>query len=141
MNNSRFIDLLFLRTSNDVKIQLFRYTLVGAAAFAVDFLSLWALTDFLNVYYLVSAAASFVAGLATNYLLSVRWVFRNRAIGNKGLEFSAFAIIGIVGLALNELIIWGLTERLSFHYLISKIISTVVIFLFNFFSRKYLLFR
>lgn len=141
MNNRRFIDLLFLRASNDVRIQFLRYTFVGTAAFAVDFLSLWALTEFLNVYYLVSAAVSFVAGLAANYLLSVRWVFGNRTIGNKGLEFGAFAVIGIAGLALNELIIWGLTEHLGFHYLISKIVSTVVVFLFNFFSRKYLLFR
>jgi putative flippase GtrA len=141
MNNSRFINLLFLRASNDVRIQFLRYAFVGTVAFAVDFLALWALTDFLNVYYLVSAAVSFAAGLATNYLLSVRWVFRNRVLGSKGLEFTAFAVIGIVGLALNELIIWGLTEHLFFHYLISKIVSTAVVFLFNFFLRKYLLFR
>ncbi len=141
MNEGRFIDILFLRASNSVKVQLFRYAFVGAAAFAVDFTSLWALTELLNVHYLVSAAVSFAAGLATNYLLSVAWVFRNRTIGSRSIEFGAFALIGIAGLALNELLIWALTEHWLFHYLVSKIVSTIIVFFLNFFARKYLLFR
>jgi putative flippase GtrA len=51
-----------------------------------------------------------------------------------------FAVIGLVGLGLNEGIIWSFTDLVHFHYLISKIISAIVVFFWNFFARKKILF-
>jgi putative flippase GtrA len=57
------------------------------------------------------------------------------------MEFLIFAVIGLVGLGLNEGIIWSFTDLAHFHYLISKIISAIVIFSWNFFARKRILFN
>ena len=135
------IKKFFKDKTDNTLIQLFRYTFVGGIAFVVDFGSLFLLTEFAGVHYLVSAAISFLFGLATNYLLSILWVFNTRSISNRYHEFIIFGIIGIIGLGLNELIIWRFTEYLHFHYLISKIISAIVVYLWNFFARKNLLFR
>jgi putative flippase GtrA len=120
--------------------QLRRYTLVGAMAFAFDFASLFALTHFGGIPYLIAAGIAFLIGLSINYALSIKWVFSRRSIGDKRMEFLLFALIGIVGLGLNELLIWIFTEVASFHYLASKIISTVFVYSWNFFARKYSLF-
>jgi putative flippase GtrA len=48
----------------------------------VDFGSLYVLTEYAGVYYLVSAAAAFLLGLSTNYALSVAWVFGTRAVSS-----------------------------------------------------------
>jgi putative flippase GtrA len=124
-----------------VSDQLLRYAVVGGIAFVIDFGSLWLLTELAGIHYLLSAAIAFILGLTTNYLLSITWVFGRRSLENKWLEFGIFALIGIVGLGLNELIIWFFTEWVHFHYLVSKIVSTIVVFLWNFFVRRYLLFR
>jgi putative flippase GtrA len=122
-------------------IQLFRYIFVGGAAFIVDFGSLFILTDFLGVYYLISAAIAFILGLLANYILSVNWVFNRRTVENRTFEFGIFALIGIIGLGLNEVIIWFFTDNLQMYYLYSKIISAVIILFWNFFARKFTLFR
>jgi putative flippase GtrA len=135
-----FEKLLKDKTDNTL-IQLFRYTFVGGIAFIFDFSTLYLLTEFFQVYYLISAAIAFLLGLTINYVLSIFWVFKTRVIKSKWLEFGIFALIGIIGLGLNELIIWTFTEYVGFHYMASKIVSTVIIYLWNFFTRKYILYN
>jgi putative flippase GtrA len=131
-----------LKDQNDkTGIQLFRYLFVGGAAFIVDFLSLYILTDFFGIYYLISAAIAFILGLFVNYILSVSWVFNKRKLDNRTFEFGIFAIIGIVGLGLNEVLLWFFTQELLIYYLLSKIFAAAIILFWNFFARKYLLFK
>lgn len=134
------IEKLLKNQTENTFIQLFRYTFVGGVAFIVDFSLLFVLTEFLNIHYLASAAIAFLLGLTTNYILSIVWVFSKRRIRSRWFELGIFAVIGIVGLALNELFIWFFTEHIHFHYLLSKIVSTVFVYLWNFFARKSILF-
>jgi putative flippase GtrA len=127
--------------TDKTRIQLFRYLFVGGAAFIVDFLSLYILTDFFGIYYLISAAIAFILGLFVNYILSVSWVFNKRKLDNRTFEFGIFAIIGIVGLGLNEVLLWFFTQELLIYYLLSKIFAAAIILFWNFFARKYLLFK
>ncbi len=122
-------------------IQLIRYIFVGGAAFIVDFVSLFILTDFFSIYYLISAAIAFILGLITNYMLSVNWVFNKRTLENRTFEFGIFALIGIVGLGLNEVFIWFFTQDIQIYYLFSKILASILILFWNFFARKFTLFR
>jgi putative flippase GtrA len=135
------IKRVFWGKPQSTAIQFIRYTAVGGVAFAVDFGSLFLLTDGFGIHYLTSAAVAFVLGLTVNYLLSVSWVFDLRALADRRKEFAIFAAIGLLGLGFNELFIWFFTEHIHFHYLISKACSTVLVFLWNFVARKYILFR
>lgn len=122
-------------------IQFLRYIFVGGAAFIVDIGSLYLLTDVFGINYLISAAIAFILGLIANYILSISWVFNKRTLKNRPIEFGVFAVIGIIGLGLNEFFIWFFTAEIGFYYLISKIISAGIILFWNFFARKYVLFR
>lgn len=134
------IRTFLFKKSDKTSVQLFKYFFVGGIAYTVDFGSLYILTDIVKVHYLISAAIAFTLGLITNYTLSIFWVFSQRTVANKRLEFVIFTVIGMVGLGLNEVIIWFFTETVHFHYLISKVFSTVVVFFWNFFARKKILF-
>lgn len=127
--------------TDSTSVQLFRYTLVGGAAYLVDIGTLIVATEVFAVYYLTSAAIAFLLGLTTNYGLSILWVFSRRTSGSRVNEFLIFSAIGIAGLGLNELFIWFFTELLFFHYVVSKLFSTVFVYLWNFFARKYALFN
>ncbi len=132
---------LLTRSTDKTGIQFFRYIFVGGVAFLVDFTSLYVLTDYFGIFYLISAAIAFILGLIINYILSINWVFNRRTLDNKTIEFSVFAFIGIIGLGLNELFIWFFTAELSFFYLISKILAAIIILFWNFFARKLTLFK
>ena len=130
-----------LFSKNHLLGQLLRYGVVGGIAFLVDYGSLWALTEWCGLHYMWSAAIAFVLGLTCNYLLSTLWVFGESKIRSPWAEFLAFAVIGVVGLGLNELIMYLCQDVLSIHYMIGKIISTVIVFFWNFLARRFLLFK
>jgi putative flippase GtrA len=134
------IQNLISEKTDNLLIQLFRYTFVGGIAFVVDFGLLFLLTDYGGLHYQCSAALSFIAGLGVNYLLSIRWVFHAEPEGrNQVADFLMFAAIGVIGLLLNALIIYLCTELLGIYYLLSKIISTIIVFLWNFLGRRFIL--
>lgn len=132
---------LLLEPTDNTLVQLFRYTFVGGVAFVFDFGALYALTEFGGLYYLTSASLSFLLGLAVNYALSILWVFNRHALRSRWVEFGIFAAVGLVGLGFNVLFMWLFTEVAGLHYLLSKVGSTILVFLWNFAARKVSLFR
>ena len=121
-------------------VEFFRYFIVSGLALAVDFGLYAGGVALLEWPYLISATIGFLAGLLTVYVLSVRWVFSVRKLGNSRQELLIFAGVGIAGLGLNEIVLFGLVSGLGLNYLLAKVISAGVIFLFNFGVRKLLLF-
>lgn len=121
--------------------EFIRYFVASLVALIIDVGSLWVLTSLLGVPYLLSGAVAFTLGVITVYILSVRWVFSERMVRNPHLEFLLFAGIGLVGLGINELVLWALTSIGGVFYLVSKMASVVVVFSWNFAARKWLLFR
>lgn len=137
----QFLHTVFVAPTNNWMLQLFRYGFVGGVAFAVDYGTLFVLTHYAGVPYLWSAAIAFILGLVTNYLISISWVFQHSGKMNVWQEFTFFAIIGVIGLGLNELIMYVGTDIMHLHYMISKLISTAIVFFWNFFARKFILFN
>ena len=136
----KLIDLLFLKETDNWFIQLFRYCFVGGLAFIVDYGLLVLLTEVCGLHYLISATISFIAGLIVNYLLSTSWIFRQSKLENKWAEFIVFAIIGVIGLGLNNLLLYLFTDIIHIHYMISKLITTGIVMIWNFGARKIILF-
>ncbi len=136
-----WLDKLFKAPTESTFIQLFRYGFVGGLAFLVDYGTLVLLTEFAGMHYLLAATISFILGLITNYLLSITWVFNQHKLNNRWVEFLLFAFIGVVGLGLNDTIMFLCTERCGIHYTLSKIIATATVFFWNFLARKLILFK
>lgn len=140
INKKIFLSKFLKEKTEETPIQFFRYSIVGGVAYIVDFGSLYLLTEYAGIHYLISAMIAFILGLVTNYILSIVWVFARRRVTKIQLEFSIFAFIGVIGLALNEFFMWFFTEQFGIFYLISKILTTVVVYLWNFGARKFILF-
>lgn len=125
---------------NPVAQQFIRYVGVGGFSFVVDFTCLYLLTETIGWHYLASATLAFCAGLVTNYLLCLLWVFDFRRMRNRLHEFVVFGIIGLAGLLLNNLLLFLLTEEVGLHYLLSKLFAAAFVLLFNFSLRRWMLF-
>jgi putative flippase GtrA len=117
-----------------------RYLAASALALGVDFGTYVGLIRLAGVHYLIAAPIGFALGLATIYLLSIRWVFRERRVADRREEFALFAVIGVAGMALNQLIIYVAVTFLAASPELAKILSAGIVFCFNFISRKLLLF-
>lgn len=118
----------------------FRYVAASALALAVDFGIYSGLIRLGGVDYLVAAPIGFGLGLAVVYVLSVRWVFGHRRLANARAEFALFALIGLAGMALNQMVVYAGVEQFALSYEAAKVVSAGTVFTFNFVTRKLLLF-
>lgn len=123
--------------------QIWRYFLTGGLAFVVDF-GLFAICLYaFEWHYLVSNLVGLVAGLVVNYWISIRWVFAacKRSVSNRTLEFSMFTLIGILGVLLNQALMWFQVDFLEILPMLAKFISAAIVLLWNFGIRKIFLFK
>ena len=134
-----FKELIWEETDNSL-LQFCRYCLVGAMATVVDFGVLY-LVSIMGVHYLIAAVISFVFGLICNYSLSKLIVFNgNKTAMSMGREFAAYGIIGVIGLVLTLVLMYVMTEWLRLFYMVSKVIATILVLMWNYLAKKYLIY-
>ena len=138
MNPTHKFKKIFYGASDNLLIQFVRYFFVGGFAFIIDFGLLYILTEYAGLHYLLSATLSFIAGLVVNCCIRV---FNNSKFRYRIVVFLFFAAIGVVGLGFNDLLIWLFTDCIGTHYMFSKIVAAAMVYLWNFFARKYLVFK
>ncbi len=120
--------------------EFFRYLIVGGIAFVVDAGVLFLLVSQFGINYLLAAMISFLVGTVANYLISINWVFRYRAIQTESLEFSIFLLTGVMGLVISLGVMDILTGHFGLHYMLAKVAATITALAFNYLSRKWVLF-
>lgn len=133
---------IFAVPTENVFLQFFRYAFVGGLATCADWGAIYLLTEKGGVHYLLSGTVAFVAGLTVNFLLSKKFVFSaEKNKHSSQTEFFAYGAIGVIGLFLTEGIMYFLTDKLGWYFMIPKIIATAVVFVWNFAARKIVLYR
>lgn len=121
-----------LRARGKVGGELVRYSAVGAIGFSLNLLLLYFLTEFLEVYYLVSSAlASIVSGL-TIFSLDKIWTFRESFKKNFFSESVFFFIFGIIGLFARLFLVYSFTEFLGIYYVVSQVFAILIVGVFTF---------
>jgi putative flippase GtrA len=150
------IDKLLKNQTDRTHIQFFRYMFVGGAAFLVQFASFMIFTN-ININYLIATPMAFILGLIANYALSVNWVFNKHTIDNIWSEFVIFAVIGVVGMLLTEVIMWFFVDFVGFYQIfynvhlynsshniglyVANVVTAALVLFWNFFARKLTLFK
>lgn len=116
--------------------QIIKFGIVGGSAFAIDYGLMIFLTEVMNINYLISNGLSFSASVVFNYIMSVKWVFDVKEKNSKTNEFLIFVLLSLVGLGINQFIMWITVEKLEVYYLLSKIYATIIVMVYNFITRK-----
>jgi putative flippase GtrA len=135
--------------------QILKFGVVGGLSFVIDFvitLIISAVCRSLGMNVAMSATIGglfgFCISLIFNYFMSMRFVFERRDDINRGKEFTIFALLSIIGLGLNELILYFgviiceksapvlVTNYPSAVTAAVKMIATGIVMVYNFVSRK-----
>lgn len=120
-------------------VQLMKFGIVGAACFTVDWGLLVFLTECVGVHYLLSGVFSFSVSVIVNYTLSRKFVFSMGKRTDTQKEFLAFVVLSVIGLFINEAVLFVLVEWIQFYYLFSKAVAAAIVMVYNFVTRKLLL--
>ncbi len=132
---------LFFEPTKNGMIQFFRYAFVGGIATVVDWAVQYVLTV-LWVHYLIAAVFAFLSGLLVNYFLSKIFVFKaQEAKVNALWEFVIYAVIGVIGLGITVGLMFILTDVAGLYFMLSKVITTVIVLFWNYFARKIIIYK
>ena len=130
--------------------QILKFGVVGGIAFLIDAGTLMLLTTLTPIPLLVANTISFTVSLVFNYWASMKFVFEGKAQGKEKIgEFIIFLIISIIGLLINNVVLWLCAEVIYQRWswlqslinedlavLAGKIIATGIVMVYNFIARK-----
>jgi len=123
------------------KIELmFDYASVSLFATIIDVLLLYALTEFLNINYLVSATIAYCIGLLIAFYLQKTYTFKEKQTKGAHIQLIKFTIISLIGLLLNLIILKAFVE-IGLWYIFAKIIAIILVFFWNYFVNKKITFN
>jgi len=120
--------------------QFGRFFLVGAVSAAIEMSILIGLVEYMSWGYLIANLIAFTITNLLNYVLSRMWVFTSD--NNKiAAEFVKFMIFVLIGLLINQLFLWAFVEFALIDYKISKMLAIGITIIWNFVTRKHLIFK
>ena len=128
--------------------QFLKFGLVGVLCFLID-TGFYTVCNLLGVPYLISGVIGFSVSVIVNYLLSMKYVFVRRDDISRKREFVIYLILSVIGLGLNELILYTCIDVIYKNWpflqsllpvraaeLLAKIGATGIVMVYNFVTRK-----
>ena len=141
-------------------MEIVRFGVVGVLATVVDMAAMGVVLylfepslypHFYNVWYgggepstlatVIGTGTGFVLGLFVNYFLSVLFVFSEKGKSKSVYGFTVFAILSAIGLGIHLDCMYIGYDLLGINEWIVKIILTAIVMVYNYVSKKLLLFK
>lgn len=153
------------QTKKQLFWEIFRFLLVGGIATIADYAIFYVFRDWLlpadrignAASLIVATATGFIGGLLVNWVLSVKFVYRqvrNEEESRSKKSFVVFTVIGVIGLGLTEIgvlllvrilpefSLFGVTEfLLPWNEWVAKVVMTCIVLAFNYVGRKLFVFK
>ncbi len=119
------------------KIEATKFTVVGAANFALTLAVFTIMLKVLGINYLLSLAVAWLIGMLFSYALNFSWVFKPEQKIQFKSRFLKYFLAGVVSLLLNMFILKLIVEWAGFDPFWVQMSLIPVIVIFNFSTAKY----
>ena len=108
-----------------------KFGVVGGSGLVIDFSATWLLKEKLGTHKLVANSVGFILAATSNYYLNRIWTFEST---NEDLttEFSLFLFFAVIGLLINNTILYLLNEKLKVPFYFAKLLAIGVTVIWNF---------
>ena len=98
-----------------------KYIISGGSATAANLALLFVFTDFLRIWYVLSAALAYAGAFVVSFTLQKFWTFQNGALEKIHSQFAVYVGLGTFNMVLNAGLIYLIVESTGIHYLIAQI--------------------
>ena len=121
-------------------MKFIKFSLVGFSGMIVDFGTTWLLKEKARVNKYIANSTGFLLAATSNYFWNRFWTFHSE---NKQIvtEYFSFILISFAGLAITNLIIFLLNDKLKINFYISKLFAIGAVTIWNFFMNYQFTFR
>ena len=121
--------------------QFISYFFVGGAAALVEWLTYALFDNVLGMYYLLATICAFVCSTSVNWILGRVTTFKEKKYEKKGKEVFLVFLVSGIGLLFNLFLMVIFVDKLHLYELFSKVMATGIVFIWNFLSRKFMIYR
>lgn len=123
-----------------ISTQFFRYVVVGGIAFVIDYSVTRCALPYLPL--LLANSLGFALANVANFLLAHRWVFGQNWRGQHlWVQYTQVLGVSLLGLLLNDGLVWLAVSLLLLPLLAAKIMATVGVMFWNYFARLVWVYR
>lgn len=126
-------------TSNFI-LKFFKFAAVGFTGLIVDYAFTYLFKEVFKVQKYISNSIGFTIAATSNYVLNRIWTFESDN-PDIVIEYSEFLIISIVGLGINNLILWLIVSRFKINFYVAKFFAICVVTLWNFLANFFITFN
>jgi len=117
------------------------YIFIGILVGLLNIIILFISTEYLGIYYIYSAIISLFIGNVIKFILNKIWTF-NEKIKHKFVNgFVWFMAIGLFTIILNIILLYIFTDFLRIYYVLSQLISLMIVGLLGFYLNDMLTFN
>jgi putative flippase GtrA len=97
----------------------------------IDFGVTWTLKEKAKINRYVSNTCGFILAATSNYSLNRIWTFESHS-ERMATEYFSFFAVALVGLGINNIVLWFLSDKMKFNFYLSKIVAIGVVTVWNF---------
>ena len=108
-----------------------KFCVVGFSGMVVDFGVTWLCKEKFKWNKYLSNSLGFVLAATNNYIWNRLWTFQSTS-AEIPVEYSKFLIIAIIGLGINNLVIYLLHDKFKLNFYLAKLFAIGVVTLWNF---------
>lgn len=123
-------------TSRQDMLRLLNYCLVGVSGVVLALASLWAMVEYLHLFYVGAAVLSTALGTTNNFfwyeVLTFRDVKRSFTLSQLFTRWLQFNLVRASGVGISLAILTGLVEGLGVHYFLANLVGTAVAIILNY---------
>jgi putative flippase GtrA len=112
-------------------LKFLKFCIVGFSGMVIDFGTTWLLKEKLKVNKYIANSCGFILAASSNYILNRIWTFESHR-PQIFSEYFSFVGVSVVGLLLNNLFVYILSDKLKWNFYISKFIAILIVTLWNF---------
>jgi putative flippase GtrA len=125
---------------SDFYLKFIKFGVVGFSGVFVDFGVTWLLKEQLKVNQYVANTCGFLCAVVSNFILNRLWTFQD-SNPDVMLQFGKFLVLSLVGLGLNNLFIYFMTEKYKTNFYVAKLLATGVVMIWNFWANSRFTFK
>ena len=120
--------------------QMVAFGAIGVGGMIIDFSITWLCKEKLKLNKYVSNSMGFCFAVTNNFLLNKFLNYRGN-VQRFESEFAIFVLIALVGLLINNLIVYGLGKYFKINFYMLKLVAIAVVFFWNYFMNTFFTFQ
>lgn len=124
----------------DFLIKFLKFGIVGFSGMFVDYSFTFICKELLKIQKYIANSIGFLLAASSNYFFNRIWTFKS-SNPDIAVEYSEFIIISIVGLGINNLILWLILKKFKINFYVAKLFAIAVVTIWNFLANALITFK